>query len=59
MLCRSEEKSFLISPSMNFFFFLEMKMILLIQTSNTLNRNTESNSLKVLEDDTASKLIIQ
>ena len=58
MLCRSEEKSFLISPSM-IFFFLEMKMILLIQTSNTLNRNTESNLLKVLEDDAASKLIIQ
>ena len=39
--------------------FFEKRIILLIQTSNTSDRNKESNSLKTLEDDATSRLIAQ
>ena len=39
------------------FFFFGKKITLLIQVSNTINRNTKSKVLKTLKDDAISKLI--
>ena len=38
-------------------FFFKKRIILFIQTINIFDRNKESNSLKTLEDDVASRLI--